>query len=244
MISRTSMGLSLRGALESPGCLSVCGLAARTIAAATTNKPLVGVHHTVSLSSGLCPLPLSLHLSRHPSFSASPRAHPPPSPSHLTLSPPSRSSPSSSGGSHTLLLLATSRTAFRILPTTLDESIGNAYDKVAKLLRIPYANCAPGATLKHFCADTPSSDRAMDDQDRTNEGKADQAIPEVLMPRPMRGRLAFSYTGLHSTVGRFLDARRGTLDVHTRFGLARSFQRSAVAQLEEKLTLGMQLCAR
>ena len=64
------------------------------------------------------------------------------------------------------------------------------------------------------------------------------------MPRPMRGRLAFSYTGLHSTVERFLDARRGTLDARTRLGLARSFQRAAVAQLEEKVGLALGACAR
>ncbi|KAI0743176.1 peptidase M22 glycoprotease [Daedaleopsis nitida] len=202
-----------------PGCLSVCGNAARTLAAAT-NKPLVGVHHMQA--HALTPF-LTSPLDSVPAFP------------FLTLLV---------SGGHTLLLLATSPSAFRILATTLDESIGNAFDKVAKLLRIPYANRAPGAALEHFCADPPSSDRAMDGQERKNDGGADQDVPEVLMPRPMRGRLAFSYTGLHSTVERFLDARRGTLDAHTHLGLARSFQRAAVAQLEEKLTIGMQLCVR
>ncbi|KAI0757843.1 glycoprotease family-domain-containing protein [Daedaleopsis nitida] len=82
-------------------------------------------------------------------------------------------------GGHTLLLFAASRTAFHILATTLDESISNTFDKVAKLLRIPYANRAPGAILEHL---------------------------------------------------RILDAR--------------SFRRTAVTQLEEKLGLGLRLCAR
>lgn len=64
------------------------------------------------------------------------------------------------------------------------------------------------------------------------------------MPRPMRGRLAFSYTGLHSTVERYLDTQRGVLDERARLGLARSFQKAAVAQIEEKLVLGMRLCRR
>ncbi len=133
-------------------------------------------------------------------------------------------------GGHTLLLLASSRTSFRILATTLDESIGNAYDKVAKLLQIPYANRAAGAALERF-ARSPAV-----------AGEGD--VPEVLMPRPMRGRLAFSYTGLHSTVERFLDARRGELDERTKLGIAKSFQIAAVAQLEEKLVLGMRKCAQ
>ncbi|KAI0780293.1 glycoprotease [Fomes fomentarius] len=190
-----------------PGCLSVCGNAARTLAAAT-NKPLVGVHHMQA--HALTPF-LTSTLSALPEFP------------FLTLLV---------SGGHTLLLLASSRTSFRILATTLDESIGNAYDKVAKLLQIPYANRAAGAALERF-ARCPDSAVA---------GEGD--VPEVLMPRPMRGRLAFSYTGLHSTVERFLDARRGEIDERTKLGIAKSFQNAAVAQLEEKLVLGMRKCAQ
>ncbi|CDO76685.1 hypothetical protein BN946_scf184677.g5 [Trametes cinnabarina] len=87
-----------------PGCLSVCGNAARTLAAAL-NKPLVGVHHMQA--HALTPL-LTSPPSELPQFP------------FLTLLV---------SGGHTLLLLASSRTSFRILATTLDESIGNAYDK-------------------------------------------------------------------------------------------------------------------
>ncbi|KAI0708167.1 peptidase M22 glycoprotease [Cerioporus squamosus] len=186
-----------------PGCLSVCGNAARTLAAAV-NKPLVGVHHMQA--HALTP------------FLTSPADALPTYP-FLTLLV---------SGGHTLLLLATSRTAFRILATTLDESIGNAYDKVAKLLQIPYSGRAPGAALERYCI--------------TSGGEEDE--PEIHMPRPMRGRLAFSYTGLHSTVERFLDARRGEIDERTKVGVARSFQKAAVGQLEDKLVLGMRECAQ
>ncbi|RPD54185.1 glycoprotease [Lentinus tigrinus ALCF2SS1-7] len=184
-----------------PGCLSVCGNAARTLAAAV-NKPLVGVHHMQA--HALTP------------FLTSPTEALPTFP-FLTLLV---------SGGHTLLLLATSRIAFRILATTLDESIGNAYDKVAKLLKIPYSGRAPGAALEQFC--TSGEDDA----------------PEIHMPRPMRGRLAFSYTGLHSTVERYLDAQRGELDECARLGIARSFQKAAVGQLEDKLALGIQQCTQ
>ncbi|RDX47115.1 glycoprotease [Lentinus brumalis] len=188
-----------------PGCLSVCGNAARTLAAAV-NKPLVGVHHMQA--HALTPF-LTSPADALPTFP------------FLTLLV---------SGGHTLLLLATSPTAFRILATSLDESIGNAFDKVAKLLQIPYSGRAPGAALERFCTSGP----AVGDED----------IPEIHMPRPMRGRLAFSYTGLHSTVERFLDARRGEIDERTKLGVARSFQKAAVGQLEDKLVLGMRECAQ
>ncbi|KAI0656520.1 glycoprotease [Cubamyces menziesii] len=190
-----------------PGCLSVCGNAARTLAAAL-NKPLVGVHHMQA--HALTPL-LTSPPSEHPQFP------------FLTLLV---------SGGHTLLLLASSLTSFRILATTLDESIGNSYDKVARLLNIPFDGTSAGAALERYCASPlPPGEGSEDD------------VPEIRMPRPMPGRMAFSYTGLHSTVERFLDARRGTLDERTRLGLARSFQRAAVGQLEAKLVLGMQQLA-
>lgn len=135
-------------------------------------------------------------------------------------------------GGHTLLLLASSPKSFRILATSLDESIGNAYDKVARLLGVPFAGTSAGAALERYCASKSAPPDANPD------------APEVRMPRPMRGRLAFSYTGLHSTVERYLDTQRGVLDERMRLGLARSFQKAAVAQIEEKLVLGMRLCRR
>ncbi|KAI8975922.1 glycoprotease [Trametes punicea] len=188
-----------------PGCLSVCGNAARTLSAAL-NKPLVGVHHMQA--HALTP------------FLTSPPSELPQFP-FLTLLV---------SGGHTLLLLASSLTSFRILATTLDVSIGNAYDKVTRLLRIPFGNTAAGAALERYCASAPPEGDGAD-------------MPEISMPRPVPGRLAFSYSSLHSTVERFLDVRRGELDERTRLRLARSFQRAAVAQLEDKVVLGMRKCA-
>ena len=131
-------------------------------------------------------------------------------------------------GGHTLLLLAISPTAFRILATTADEAIGNAFDKVAKLLQIPYEGTAAGAALERFCA-------------IAGEG---EVVDEIPMPRTMRGRLAFSYTSLHSAVERFVHARQGELDERTKLVLARSFQKAAVGQLEEKVVLAMRKCAQ
>ena len=76
------------------------------------------------------------------------------------------------------------------------------------------------------------------------EGEGEEV--EVEMPRTMRGRLAFSYTSLHSAVERFVHAhaKEGELDERTKLALARSFQSAAVGQLEEKVVLGMRKCAQ
>ncbi|KAM5533357.1 hypothetical protein V8D89_012977 [Ganoderma adspersum] len=204
-----------------PGCLSVGGNAARTLAAALS-KPLVGVHHMQAHA-------LTPFLTSAPSSC--------PSYPFLTLLV---------SGGHTLLLLATAPTAFRILATTADEAIGNAFDKVAKLLQIPYAGTAAGAALERFCATGSGSVSRPHAAVGEGEGEQERDVDEIPMPRTMRGRLAFSYTSLHSAVERFVHAHQleGALDERTKLALARSFQKAAVGQLEEKLVLGMRKCAQ
>jgi N6-L-threonylcarbamoyladenine synthase len=204
------------------GCLSVGSNAAKNIAAAL-NKPLVGVHHMVGcmIASELCPQAYLIY---------SQQAH--------ALTPFLTSSPSEvpqfpfltlliSGG-HTLLLLANSLTSFRILATTADESIGRAFDKVSRMLDLKWTNLGPGAALERFCAD----------------GCGDSGV-DISLPRPMPSQLAFSYSGLHSAVERFIFARGGIqqLDLRIKRSLAREFQTAAVAQLEEKVLLGLSWCA-
>lgn len=187
------------------GCLSVGSNAAKTLAAAL-NKPLVGVHHMQA--HALTPM-LTAPESDLPQFP------------FLTLL---------ISGGHTLLLLATSLTSFRILATTVDESVGRTFDKVSRKLDIPWSGMGPGAALEKFCAtDHPGIE-----------------IPYIDPPLPlaMAGELAFSYSGLHSAIDRYITSSNGiqNLDLPTKLGLARAFQAAAVAQLEEKLALGLNWC--
>ncbi|KAI9059105.1 hypothetical protein FKP32DRAFT_1688230 [Trametes sanguinea] len=196
-----------------PGCLSVCGNAARTLAAAL-DKPLVGVHHMRRGSASA-----RAHASADLSALRAPLNFP-----FLTPPRPRAALPSSSSRPRAR--------PSRILATTLDESIGNAYDKVAKLLKIPLQGRAPGAALERYCTSEPPG--------------AEEDAPDIPMPTAMPGKLAFSYSAPHSAVERFLAARGGAgeLDERTRVRLARGFQRAAVGQLEEKLVLGMRELAR
>ena len=104
---------------------------------------------------------------------------------------------------------------------------------------------AAGAALERFCASGSSvSASGPGAAEREGEGKGEKDEDEIPMPRTMRGRLAFSYTSLHSAVERFVHARQGELDERTKLGLARSFQKAAVGQLEEKVVLGIRRCAQ
>jgi N6-L-threonylcarbamoyladenine synthase len=156
-------------------------------------------------------------------------------------------------GGHTLLVLATGPAAFRTLATTVDESIGRAFDKVARLLGLEWApSLGPGAALERFCAEDGEDGVAGDDQQL-------HVPPLSVMPSVLPGKLAFSYAGLHSIVERYVTGWQQqhnkqqrehaaesatTLPTRTRRALGRAFQTAAVAQLEEKLLLALELCAR
>jgi len=98
------------------------------------------------------------------------------------------------------------------------------------MLGLAWADMGPGAALDQFCA--------------AGESEGEIHIPAA--PRPMYSQLEFSYSGLHSFVERFISSRGGipNLDLSTRRALARMFQTAAVAQLEEKLSLGVKWCTQ
>jgi len=189
-----------------PGALTIGASAAKTLAAAL-DKPLVGVNHmqahalTALLTSPVGSLPTFPFLT-------------------LLVS-----------GGHTLLLLATSKTDFRILATTLDESIGRAYDKVSRMLALKWSTLGPGAALEDFCSPMPNA-------------KTDTSIPRFSVG--MLNQQNFSYTGLHSAVERVVTAAGGTQSINefTRRDIAREFQRAAVGQLAHKMKVGIRWCRK
>ncbi len=86
-------------------------------------------------------------------------------------------------GGHTLLARLESTTGIRLIGSTVDDSVGEAYDKVARMLGLGY----PGG---------PAIDRL-----------APSGTPQVRFPRPMlRQGLDFSFSGLKSAVERYLAA--------------------------------------
>lgn len=84
-------------------------------------------------------------------------------------------------GGHTLLARMADPTSIEMIGSTLDDSVGEAYDKVARMLGLGY----PGG---------PAIDKL-----------AFTGKPSFRFPRPLLGRgLDFSFSGLKSAVERFL----------------------------------------
>ena len=114
-------------------------------------------------------------------------------------------------GGHTQLVDVTALGAYRILGESLDDAAGEAFDKTAKLLGLPYPGGAALATL----AESGRSGR-------------------FVFPRPMLDRpgLDFSFSGLKTAA---LVALRGrVLDDAIRADVARGFQEAVVETLAEK----------
>ncbi len=117
-------------------------------------------------------------------------------------------------GGHTMLISVTALGEYEVLGTTLDDAVGEAFDKTAKLLGLDY----PGGPALAALAE--SGDEHAHD-----------------LPRPMLGKpgLDFSFSGLKTAVMRKLkDAEAaGRLDAE-RANIAASFQRAAIDSLVGK----------
>ena len=118
-------------------------------------------------------------------------------------------------GGHSLLVETRGLGEYAILGETLDDAAGEAFDKVARLLSLPYPGGPPLAAL------------------------AEHGDPEAFrFPRPMlRKGLDFSFSGLKTAVRLALErstGNGGTLSEQLRADVAASFQAAAVETLVEK----------
>ena len=116
-------------------------------------------------------------------------------------------------GGHTALYRIEAEAAPMLLGETRDDAVGEAFDKVAKLLGLDY----PGG---------PAVSRA-----------AERGDPKAVgFPRPMLGRegFDFSYSGLKTAVALEVERRRGGLSERDVADVAASFQAAAVAPLVAK----------
>ena len=121
-------------------------------------------------------------------------------------------------GGHTQLVDVAGLGQYRILGETLDDAAGEAFDKTAKLLGLPY----PGGAALSKLAESGRSGR-------------------FVFPRPMLDRpgLEFSFSGLKTAA---LVALRGrVLDDAIRADVARGFQEAVVETLAEKCRRALEL---
>jgi N6-L-threonylcarbamoyladenine synthase len=115
-------------------------------------------------------------------------------------------------GGHTALYRVEDLRAPKLLGETADDAVGEAFDKVAKLLGLPY----PGGPALAELAEAGREDAF--------------ALPR---PRQHEPGYDFSYSGLKTAVARLVRARE-PLDEATRADLAASFQAAATDVLVAK----------
>ena len=119
-------------------------------------------------------------------------------------------------GGHTQLVAVTGIGQYRLLGESLDDAAGEAFDKVGKMLGLPY----PGGPQVAKLARTGQSGR-------------------FKFPRPMTNRpgLDFSFSGLKTFVRNTIAEQRNTvgeLDAQTAADIARAFEEAVVGTLAIK----------
>ena len=129
-----------------------------------------------------------------------------------------------SGGHSSLLLVGDVTGDIRPLGATVDDAAGEAFDKVARLLGMPF----PGG---------PHVDRAARDGD-----PASIAFPRGLTGQrdAERHRFDFSFSGLKTAVARWVEAREAAGEPVPLADVAASFQEAVVDVLTRKAVLACQ----
>ncbi len=118
-------------------------------------------------------------------------------------------------GGHTLLLKVESHTSYTVLGTTIDDAVGEAFDKVSKLLGLGY----PGGPKIQQAADAGEA------------GDIRFPIADV------SGDYNFSYSGLKTSVLRYMQKTYGQRDATASEinNVAYAFQDSAISALTKKI---------
>lgn len=119
-------------------------------------------------------------------------------------------------GGHTAILYTASADAFRVLGGTLDDAAGEAFDKVARVLGLPY----PGGPHVEALA---------------REGKNVVPMPKMLKGG---GGYDFSYSGLKTAVINYVHTRQQKGEAWNPADVACSFQHAALDVLIRKTVEG------
>ncbi len=119
-------------------------------------------------------------------------------------------------GGHTELVLMEGDYQFKVLGETLDDAIGEVYDKVARVLDLPYPG---GPNIEKY---------------------AEQGEATYNLPIPMNNdELNFSYSGLKSAVINLVHNEKQRGNEIRKYDLAASFQKVAIDELLRKTELAI-----
>jgi N6-L-threonylcarbamoyladenine synthase len=120
-------------------------------------------------------------------------------------------------GGHTNLYFMSSPTSFKLIAHTIDDACGESFDKVGKMLGLPY----PGGPHVEKMA---------------RRGAKGIVPMPVMMER--KSSMAFSYSGLKTAVSLLLKSNDSP---HTKEDIAFAFQEEALGQLTRKLMEAVRL---
>lgn len=199
----SAVSLVVKEAIEASGLtLKDIDAVAVTYGAGLLGALLVGVSYAKTLAYSLgVPLIAVSHIRGHLAAAYL---------SDTTLKPPFVSLLASGG--HTAVIVVKDYDEFKILGSTLDDAVGEAFDKVARVLGLNY----PGG---------PNVERL------AREGQNSIKLPKMLKGE---GGYNFSYSGLKTAVINYAHGKEQKGEELTRADLAASFQSAALDILVEK----------
>lgn len=132
-------------------------------------------------------------------------------------------------GGHSLIIEAQSHTELKIIATTLDDSFGEAFDKVAKMLSLGY----PGGAIVESCA--------------KNAVQKNIIFPVPLNDSAQHNNIAFSFSGLKNAIrlkieeldsrGNFGESAESSAKINQINEICYGFQKSAIAHIIQKTRL-------
>lgn len=123
-------------------------------------------------------------------------------------------------GGHTAIIYTKSETEFKVLGGTLDDAAGEAFDKVARILALPY----PGGPHIEALA---------------REGKNRIPLPKMLKGG---GGYDFSYSGLKTAVLNYCHTKEQRGEVYNKADVVASFQSAALDILADKAVCAAREC--
>ncbi len=126
-------------------------------------------------------------------------------------------------GGHSQILIVEGVGQYKRLGTTLDDALGECFDKSAKLMGLPFPGGPNLEKIALECADP------------------DQALLDYPLPRPMTGRKDpdFSFSGLKTAVRQHIDAMPDPMPRASIAALAHAFQCAVVDILKDRCAVAI-----
>ena len=120
-------------------------------------------------------------------------------------------------GGHTQIIEANSLNDMKVIASTMDDSFGESFDKVSKMLGLGYPG---GPVVQEYGL-------------KGDENRFDLPIPLKQSPK-----IEFSYSGLKNAVRleiEKLENQEGGITLQDKYGICAAFQKTAVAHIMQKL---------